>query len=695
METAELGLSRFGEARSLIFACLFALLSGACNPNQGDVISDGGTPADTLLLRTCAAQDILQQRLASDPEFRARRAEIAQITAEYVETVRNKENDGLRSTRAIIPVVVHVLYNDEAQNISDAQIQSQIDILNDDFRRLNADVSDVPTEFEPLIGDVRIEFQLAVRDPECNPTSGITRTQTEVEVFTTNLEDAKSDAEGGHDPWDPVRYLNIWVVPEVQAPGIRPILGYSSFPGDPAEVDGVVIGHQYFGNTGTATSPFDQGRTATHEVGHYLNLFHISGDDDLAPDICVGSDEVDDTPNQGEQNYRCPSFPSVSCMNGPNGDLFMNYMDYVDDGCMVMFTSGQGVRAAATLYGVRASLLASDALIPPPSSAAGDLFSQDSPEDIGDEPNVTSDRMYRSEDIWVRRQNDGFTNQEHENPVFRSTGEPNFVYVRIRNRGCATASSANVRLYWAKASTGLSWPAPWDGSVTSPALMGDEIDMQPTGSVEGSGFTILEFSWNPPNPADYASFGADRAHFCLLSRIENAATAPFGMTFPEGSNLSENVRSNNNVVWKNVTIAEEAGGGSREAVTTVSNFDDRLKQAALGFARPDSGEASIFTWGRVILNLGPGLYERWSEGDRQGEGVEDLGDNEIEVFGPGSFLANLPLEPGDVFAVTLRFEPRNRKPFSEVYQLDLLQYDGVPIADSLVGAQRFILKELR
>src|SRR5262249_16313015 len=152
----------------------------------------------------------------------------------------------------------------------------------------------------------------------------------------------------------------------------------------------------------------------------------------------------------------------------------------------------------------------------------------------GAEPNTLSPTMWESDDIWVRRQNDGLVNQEHQNPVYRKSGPPNYVYVRVRNRGCTASKSANVKLYWAKASTALHWPDPWDGSVTKPALMGGMLGTKATGSVSSGGFTILEFPWNPPNPENYKAFGADKSHFCLLSRIETSPTAPYGMTFPEG-----------------------------------------------------------------------------------------------------------------------------------------------------------------
>jgi hypothetical protein len=251
-----------------------------------------------------------------------------------------------------IPVVVHVVWNTAEQNISQAQITSQIDVLNRDYRRTNPDLSTVPAPFAGLVADAEVEFVLADRDPAGNPTNGVTRQQTTVGSFT--FDDAvKSAATGGTDAWPSDQYLNLWVC---QLGG--GLLGYAQFPGGPVATDGVVVTHDGFGTTGTAAPPFDMGRTATHEIGHWLNLYHIFGND--SPSTCTDSDEVDDTPNQLGPNFGCPAFPHISCNNGPNGDLFVNYMDYVDDPCMVMFTHGQVARMKACLEGARNTFLAEE-----------------------------------------------------------------------------------------------------------------------------------------------------------------------------------------------------------------------------------------------------------------------------------------------------------------------------------------------
>lgn len=309
--------------------------------------------------RVCASYEVLQQQLATHPEMAIERQRLESFTEQFEQM---QSNETAKTTAPIykIPVVVHVLYNTTAQNISTAQIQSQIDILNKDYQKLNTDASLVPSVFAGVAADAQIQFCLAQRTPTGQATTGINRIQTSKTSFNANTDDAKSASTGGANAWDRNKYLNIWIVPSISGG----VLGYAQFPGGPAATDGVVIGHQYFGNTGTATAPYNKGRTATHEIGHWLNLNHIWGDDGTA---CTGTDNVGDTPNQADENYGCPTFPSISCNNGPNGDMFMNYMDYTDDACMFMFTTGQKTRMHAVLAGSgsRAALLTSDGCLPP------------------------------------------------------------------------------------------------------------------------------------------------------------------------------------------------------------------------------------------------------------------------------------------------------------------------------------------
>ncbi len=215
-----------------------------------------------------------------------------------------------------IPVVVHVVYSNSQQNISDEQINSQIDVLNADFRATNADASSAPAEFADLVADSEVSFTL----------SAVYRHSNSRTDWGTN--DA---VKAAYPPVSPSNTLNIWVANIGGG-----ILGYAQFPGGPAATDGVVIAPQFFGNTGFVSAPYDKGRTATHEVGHYLNLRHIWGDG-----RCRQDDFVADTPDSDGPNYGCPSYPTVNCKSA---DMTMNYMDYVYDECMYMFSEGQKAR---------------------------------------------------------------------------------------------------------------------------------------------------------------------------------------------------------------------------------------------------------------------------------------------------------------------------------------------------------------
>ena len=296
--------------------------------------------------RNCGTMQYHQQMLDEDPSlFQKMQNQEIQIQQWIL------NNTSMENTSVItIPVVVHVVYYNNTENISDNQIFSQIDILNEDFRRLNADTTNTPTGFLPVAADCEIEFCLAQKDPNGNTTTGITRTQTSQTSFSTN-DDVKYTASGGHDAWNTSEYMNIWVC-DISGG----ILGYAQFPGGNPNEDGIVVDYQYFGNIGTASSPYDLGRTATHEVGHWLNLRHIWGDSNCGNDFC------NDTPEHDGSNYGCPSYPHTSSCsgNGPYGDMFQNYMDYTNDACMNIFTLDQKARMIAAINTSRQGLLTSN-----------------------------------------------------------------------------------------------------------------------------------------------------------------------------------------------------------------------------------------------------------------------------------------------------------------------------------------------
>jgi len=290
--------------------------------------------------RQCGAMAAHFRLLETDPGFRARQSRLEQATQ------RLAHAPGRRRIPIRIRVVVHVVWRTDTENLSKRQIAGQIAVLKRDFRARAPDRTQVPAVWQGLVTDAGIAFELASRDPAGRPSDGITRTRTPRTSFGTG-DSVKSSRTGGADPWPSDRYLNLWVC--TLSGGL---LGYAQFPGGPKRTDGVVITSSAFGTSGTAKAPFDRGRTAVHEVGHWLNLRHIWGD----TEDCSGSDLVADTPNAAGPNYGRPSFPHVSCANGPSGDMFMNYMDYVDDAAMLLFTPEQVARMHATLQGPRRSL---------------------------------------------------------------------------------------------------------------------------------------------------------------------------------------------------------------------------------------------------------------------------------------------------------------------------------------------------
>ena len=292
----------------------------------------------------CGAMEAHLRLCEIDPEFRVRRGKIHAATELMVRrgvAMRRVEKKALT-----IPVVVHVVYRTPGENISDAQIKSQIVALNRDYSAANADKNITPPVWQGVIGNAQIKFALATKDPKGKTTNGITRTKTTKGSFGTD-DHVKRASTGGATAWPASKYLNLWACSLGGG-----LLGYAQFPGGAAATDGVVILNTAFRTNGTAAAPFNLGRTAVHEVGHWLNLNHVWGD----TSDCSGTDHVSDTPNAQLPNYHQPVFPHVTCTNGPNGDMFMNYMDYVDDAAMVMFTAGQIARMQATLAGPRSSI---------------------------------------------------------------------------------------------------------------------------------------------------------------------------------------------------------------------------------------------------------------------------------------------------------------------------------------------------
>jgi hypothetical protein len=292
----------------------------------------------------CSTTAHTQQLMDINPEYAKARAKVNSQTEQWIKDHPNHSE----KTIITIPVVVHVVWNTTAENISDTRIYEQIEILNNDFRRTNADTINPNGQvWWGIAADCEIEFCLATTDPNGQPTTGIERTETTISQFSMWGGSSVKDEAAA---WSNDDYLNIWVCDLGSG-----LLGYATLPSLwIGSTDGVVINYPNFGNSGNSNAPYHKGRTATHEVGHWLNLEHIWGDNNC------GNDQITDTPEQKEDNGGCPSFPhnANSCGTAnSNGDMFMNYMDYTNDACMNMFTNGQKTRMISAINQYRQNML--------------------------------------------------------------------------------------------------------------------------------------------------------------------------------------------------------------------------------------------------------------------------------------------------------------------------------------------------
>ncbi len=304
----------------------------------------------------CGTMERVQKQIAQNPA----------LQADYDNFLNFLQQSNLQNSRATnedviyIPVVFHIIHNGDAEgtgeNISDAQVLSQIDALNRDFNGLDPDVVNVPSVFAGLVSTPHFHFCLAKFDPNGNPTTGIIREQ--FQFATWNTDSLIDNYLKPATIWDRNRYLNIWSCRFGGTLTSDGVLAYSTFPGfGSADEDGIVSRYNCIGTTGAILQGYESGKTITHEAGHWFGLLHPWGTSGGCSTGFGGSDFVGDTPLQDQANFGCPAFPHVSCnASAPNGDMFMNYMDYTDDACRSMFTVGQVANMLNTINGSRASL---------------------------------------------------------------------------------------------------------------------------------------------------------------------------------------------------------------------------------------------------------------------------------------------------------------------------------------------------
>lgn len=291
----------------------------------------------------CGTMSNLQRAMQSD-------SSVAKRYQQFIDYSQNLEKQSIERgvdtnyTPLIIPIVFHIVSQTgtpigTGANITDEQVLSQIPILNANYNYAGQPEPLIPDVFKPLVANCQVKFCVAQFDPYGNVTTGIERNT--FPVPTWNTEGEIDSILKPATRWDTSYYLNIWTVDMGGSLLSEGLLGYSSIPyvTDPS-ADGVVVRYDVIGNTGNLLPGSEGGKTPTHEVGHWLGLFHTFGNNDGT----CGTDYIADTPPEAYANYNCPSWPHISCDNGPDGDIFVDFMDYTNDGCGGMFTIDQAQR---------------------------------------------------------------------------------------------------------------------------------------------------------------------------------------------------------------------------------------------------------------------------------------------------------------------------------------------------------------
>lgn len=301
--------------------------------------------------RKCSMEKYSSEELKASPDLKNQLDAIEAFISKRIATSNETQRVTPLPDMIKIPVVIHILYQTPDQNIPKDAIDIMINALNRDFNKRNSDTVNIPAAFKPFATAMGFEFKLATTDPRGSGTTGIVRKYTPVRYWLSD-DKMKFSSSYGDDAWDSKSYLNIWLC------NLQDVLGYSTLPGMDAEKDGVVLSFEDIMNARGTSPTINDSRTIVHEVGHWVNLYHIWGDE-----YC-GDDKVDDTPKQSTYTPGCPSGTRTSCGNTLAGDMYMNFMDFTDDVCMHMFTKGQRTRARALFEvgGPRYSILYSKGL---------------------------------------------------------------------------------------------------------------------------------------------------------------------------------------------------------------------------------------------------------------------------------------------------------------------------------------------
>jgi hypothetical protein len=464
----------------------------------------------------CGTMQRLERKMRQNAAFKAR-FEQKKIEFNRIVSSRSLNKSARLNGAVFIPVVFHIVMPNPSL-VTDAQIQAQLDTLNKDFFGANADSIKIPSYFKSLFGKSSIQFCLAQRTPDGEPTTGIERKITTKTSFTWD-DGVKHGYSGGTESWNPDKYLNVWVCPMSNG-----LLGYATPPDDGSPEDqGVVV--EYKSLPGGSLVNFNTGKTLTHETGHYFNLYHIWGDTNS--NTCADSDFVDDTPNQYISTSGCLTGVQFdNCTSGGNGIMYQNYMDYSDDPCLVMFTKGQVERMETALSVSRTSLLSSN----------------------GCQPVILS-----TYDVQLRSVNQPF--QRLCGPAFTPQ-------VTIKNRGLQNLTSLQIST---KIDNGPVTVYQWTGSLTSFNLT--TINLNNLTTTPGN-HTLTIYVSNPNNNTDQDQTNDTiTINFQYVTPVTQVKEGFENTVFPpQGWDV---VNRDNALTWEHFTGISKTGNRS----VGINNFD--------------------------------------------------------------------------------------------------------------------------
>ncbi len=319
-----------------------------------------------------------------------------------------------------------------------------------------------------------------------------------------------------------------------------------------------------------------------------------------------------------------------------------------------------------------------------------DLYMKDHPEvvpserDIGREPNIYNGPQYLSHDIWCRNQDDGLINDTHQDPISDGV-TPTHVYVRVRNRGVSPSFGTNdiLKLYWSKGSTALSWPNYWDGSITTPALMGSLIGSQSIPALDMGDQQIFHFLWYPPNPNTYATFNGEPDHFCLLARIESVSDPMTNEVSTGTWNLGPNVKNNNNIVWKNLSVIDNnlISGTTGAYITGGNVFIGNATDEAGIFdfeinTYGEFGKVPIFQDAEVLITMEEMIWTKWQNNGSLGNNIDiiDEENHVIRIVGDNASLRKLSFDAHERGRIYVEFNFLTEKyPYEKDYTYHIEQ----------------------